>query len=171
MSIIECIQNSNLDCLQDWAVSGAIWWLLFDLILLGVLLKFLIAFISGFVIAIKLLKRNRYTKGNGYGTEAADLFIELWYHPQPYEKIRTQSGIDGSCSRHLKIGTIAQNELIEPKLIEFYTDMQTNQKMAKAIKNSKNRVTFRLIQFCLIHITGDNPDYYKDLKKHQSIIG
>src|SRR3989338_1098348 len=76
MGILSCVANYDWSCLTDWSIPNILWWVVQASII--AILVFLREFATAPFIAWKLLRHNRVSKGRGYGTLAADLYIELW---------------------------------------------------------------------------------------------
>jgi hypothetical protein len=164
MEIIHCFKDQNWSCIADWSISHIIWEVV-QYLLIFVCLKILWDLFNAFIISRKILSKNRITKGYGYGKKRADVFIELWYSDKNFDSMISECFSTGATQGHsnTKIGNIVENELFPIKLAEVF-EINDIRKV-RAIKNFRNLLVFYIVRFYLIHFIGDNPKYYRDLKR------
>lgn len=167
MEIIQCFLNRNWSCLTAWTLSNIIWAII-QYVVLIIVFKFIFwDSLNAILISKKILNKNRITKGCGYGKKRADVFVELWYSDKSFNYTVSECFSLGSTQGHknTSIGTIVENELQYIKLAEVFEKNST--KKVRAIKNFRNLLVFYIVRFYLIHFVGDNPQYYRDLKKQK----
>ena len=73
--------------------------------------------------------------GEGFGTKAADVFLNIWKSDINYENADTETL--GTSTRTSIAGKVAERYLV-PKLAEIYTD-NNGIKKVRAIKNFRNK--------------------------------
>lgn len=135
----------------DWFASNLLWEGLIALLLI------IITTYSSFKISKFLLKQNRYTKGNGWGTHLTDRYIDCW---------RFKNGLNTSES-----GFYANPNQIPSRWWLYVIDKKLEEQKLVSIKDKKvypiinlrNRLIIKILKFYLVNITGDNKNEYKDL--------
>ena len=162
MGIINCIINTDWSCVTDWSISNVVWWLL-QFVIIGVLVELIVPFIAAIFLTKKILKNNRVGEGRGYGTKAADLFVDLWRSDKKYDNTISQCIAGGSTTLHrtLLVGKIVDEHLALPKLAEVFEEHATRVKKVRAIKNFRNRIVYWFVIRGLIHKYDDNPNSYR----------
>lgn len=108
----------------------------------------MLPFIGAHSVAKKILKNNRPGKvGSGFGTKAANLFIDLWQSEKEYNDTIVQC--IATPSQTIKqtslIGEIATKHLKPLKLVEIVEDSKTRKRKVQAIRNFRNRVVYWLV--------------------------
>lgn len=113
-------------------------------------------------IARYLLRKNRYTKGNGWGQHKADRFVDIYfsnaYAPISYGVLN--NSIESTKDYWVDIRTV-DDELIKFELI---TRAQDNR--LTPIMNWRNRWILFLVRNYLIFFIGDSRSYYDNLYDH-----
>ena len=134
-------------------------WFFENLLWVGVITigSIVIAIFNSFWVAGFLIKQNRYTKGNGWGTHLADRYIDLWRFKKG---LNTYNG-NFYCNpfnipSRWWLGVI-DKKLEEKKLVNIKDEK------VYPIVNIRNRFIIKILKFSLIHITGDNRNEYKDI--------
>jgi hypothetical protein len=155
MITINCIANSDWVCITDWVVQNLAW-----ILLVASLIFFRSLLIAPF-IAWKLLRNNRVSQGNGYGTLAADLFVNLWKSDKKCDETLTQciAGAGQVLQRPMKTERVASEYLIPRKLAKI-EDVSGERKVC-VIKNFRNRAVRWFVIRGLIWKYDDDPSVYK----------
>lgn len=135
----------------DWLKSNLLWEGLATLPLV------IISTYSSFKTSAFLLKQNRYTKGNGWGTNLADRYIDCW---RSKDGLYTSDG--GEYAAPNNIQSRWWLNVIDKKLEEKELVVIKNGMVYPKI-NSRNRFIVKILKFYLIHITGDNKNEYLDI--------
>jgi hypothetical protein len=146
-----------------WVLSSLLWVMLTGFVV-GVV-KMLWVAINAIIISRKLLKSNRNTKGNGYGKYFADRFLEIWYSASRlvYNHKATHRA-DALFPKYFLVG-VAEEELLKLGLITISESHKESKKLLLPVKNLRNKLIVGILKFYLVHLIGDSPDYYKQLKK------
>lgn len=106
------------------------------------------------------LKGNRGAIGNGLGKHMADRYIDIWYKRDlNYIRGRFYQGpanamLAPNKSRHYQ--EVIDRELESLKLIHI-----KNNNKVEAIVNLRNKIVVFMVQWYLIHFSGDDKAYYK----------
>lgn len=109
-------------CLLNWSIEWLLG-ILIELFFISYLFYRTIDIFIGIYTAKQLLKKNRGKPGLGYGTQAADLFMEIWMEDKFYETQHIEHLGNGSHTQPK--GLIAANYLVPRKLVEIYQHPQT----------------------------------------------
>ncbi|MBI5037638.1 MAG: hypothetical protein HZC01_02965 [Candidatus Kerfeldbacteria bacterium] len=137
--------------------------LLWEVIVL-VVIVLLPSIFKALIISKWLLKDNRNTRDNGWGTYYADRFVNIWNAskelPLRYGKEGEHYALTfGGQARHWL--NVMDNKLKELSLI---SPEQTDKGWiaARPIRTFRNKLIYLIIKDHLIRVIGDNPQYYRD---------
>lgn len=148
----------TLQSIFEWFLSNIAWTLL-----VAVCFTIPIVCFRSVQIARSLLRKNRYTKGNGCGQHKADRFIDIHfsntYAPISYGILNNSIA---STKDHWIDIRIVDDRLIELGLI---TRAQDNR--LTSIITWRNKLILFLIKNYLIFFIGDSKSYYNDLSDHR----
>jgi hypothetical protein len=149
----------------DWFLGGLAFLLLSSILIF--LLRRFFAIFNAIYVSRKILKRNRKTMGNGYGSRGADVFIEIWFQERNANSTISEAFASGNTIGSSKITfmQVVNNKLIPLGLAEIFEDHSMGIKKVKAIKNFRNKMVLKFTKFFLINIIGDDASYYKNLSK------
>lgn len=141
----------DFDCISNWVFSNLAWELL-----LVALIVILPTTIKIFKISKFLLKQNRFTRGNGWGTHLTDRFIDSWRNPKG---LRTGQMFYTNPNQ---IPSRWWLKVIDEKLQEKgLVNIKDNS--VYPIRNLRNKIITKILKFSLINITGDNKSEYSDI--------
>ena len=147
MGVIDWVISKNWICLTDWSIQNLLWYAIELIVFVFLIKNILIPFITAIFIALKLLKRNRGVLGQGHGTRAADLLLDLWGSDINYDASYTAT--TGNATANHIAGNICERYLIPLKLAEIYTSTG-NQRMLRVVKSFKNKI----VRFFIARLKG-----------------
>lgn len=148
----------------SWAFSSLLWVIFFGF-MIGII-KIILAIIRAIYVSRKLLSQNRDTLGgNGWGKHNADRFIDIWYSSDknPLRQFGRKMYKFPNATNSRYIIEFIDEELHKLGLIE--RDNSTYDSIYKPIISWENKIVLFIVEFWLINISGDNPRYYKELRK------
>jgi len=128
MEISSCV--TNLTCILNLIFSNLIW-----ISLVAILIFFRSLLVAPYV-AWELLRNNRPSRGKGFGTLAADLFIAVWQSDKRCEENLNQCITEAgqTTQRSMTTQRVASEHLIPKKLAKI------EGAKVQAIKNFRNRI-------------------------------
>ncbi len=116
---------------------------------------------KSFKISRFLLKRNRFSRGNGFGLHFADRFIDIYYSSK-FSPI-TYGVINNAISSSKDYWVVAK--AMDDKLMELNLAEKNENGTMKVIKSLQNKIIIFLIKLYLIYIFGDKKEYYRNLNE------
>jgi len=149
----------DIGTIIHWAFSNILWEALSTIF---VVLSFI--FLKVIPISVKLLRKNRDTRGNGYGTHFADRFVDIWCSSGLLQSNKKLYTFPNNRNSRYIIEVIDKN-LHELGLIEKDTSKDKDYDVVKPVRNWKNKTIFFIIETWLVYVMGDNKNFYKGLKR------
>lgn len=128
---------------SDWLFNGLSWQFFYWLIILFIGERYVYRPISGIWIAYKILENNRSDIGKGYGSHAADIYLQLWEKDQKFETQITKHV--GNATRQESYGNIAKKNLVKYGLVEIKEKGNLGDKIIMVKKDLRGKVIRRVI--------------------------
>lgn len=148
---------------QTWVIDNSLWFILVSVFIIGGW-KIVWDILNAFRISRILLRQNRDTLGNAWGKHSADRFVGMWYSSDK-NPLR-----EFGSSMYKFPNTINSRHNVDAVDKELHAlglvnkDTGTYDSVYKPVKNRRNKMALALIEFWLVNISGDNSNYYKELK-------
>lgn len=152
--------NISTETIWDYLLSVIADYIV-QLVLFSFILAGIVKVIQAVCIARKLLKKNRGKLGQGYGTQAADVFIQTWRADQIYATRHVE--YLGSGNHFQPKGKIAEVHLVPLKLAEVFTDPHSGERKFRVIRNFRNWLVLKALVFDLVHKYDDDAKLYKGI--------